>query len=79
MDPPPRHRPKLEIGSGSYTELERSHPWCLRVESTTARPLIARRRGRSAAKPPGLVVSLSAHVILGKKTPTPIHGDFRFV
>lgn len=37
-----RH-PRLGIGSGACTELARSHPWSLRVESMTAQPSIARQ------------------------------------
>lgn len=33
----------LECRSGVYTKLERSHPWRWWAESTTTRPLIARR------------------------------------
>jgi hypothetical protein len=51
----------------------------LRAKSTITRPLIARRIGRRAAKPPVPMVSSSARVILGKETPTPICGDFCFV
>jgi hypothetical protein len=63
-----RRRPRLRIGSGACTELARNHPWCLRAESSTARPIVVRRRGRNAVKPPRVVVSSPVCPILGKFT-----------
>jgi hypothetical protein len=61
-------RPRLGIGSGACTELARNHPWCPRAESSTARPIVVRRRGRNAVKPPRVVVSSPVCPILGKFT-----------
>ena len=65
-----RPRPRCRTGSvsGVYTEWARNSPWCLRAESSTARPVGVRRRGRNAVKPPRVVVSPTVCPILGKFT-----------
>jgi hypothetical protein len=65
-----RPRPRCRTGSvsGVYTEWARNPPWCLRAESSTARPVGVRRRGRNAVKPPRVVVSSLVRPILGKLT-----------
>jgi hypothetical protein len=65
-----RPRPWCRTGSvlGVYTEWARNPPWCLRAESSTARPVGVRRRGRNAVKPPRVVVSSLVRPILGKFT-----------
>lgn len=63
VHPPP---PEVVGRSGVYTERARNHSWCLRAESSTARPVVVRRRGRNAVKPPRVVVSPPVCPILGK-------------
>jgi hypothetical protein len=64
------HLPPLVVvgRSGVYIERARNHTWCLRAESSTARPVVVRRRGRNAVKPPRVVVSPPMCPILGKFT-----------
>jgi hypothetical protein len=64
------HLPPLVVvgRSGVFTERARNHTWCLRAESSTARPVVVRRSGRNAVKPPRVVVSPTVCPILCKFT-----------
>lgn len=46
VHPPP---PEVVGRSGVYTERARNHPWCLRAESSTARPVVVRRKGGTSS------------------------------